>query len=162
VLYFNVSSAVLQGEQSKGLAQLVATMTTTPRVQAIISGYHSASGELAANQELAKQRAFTVRDALLAAGVPAARVVLSKPLQAEANLQGEDPAARRVEVTSSSSKRLAPWPPQWPWRGLHWGHEAMTLNHPWRRCGWSRRRLLVWAHRLRLRPHPPVPRRPHL
>jgi photosynthetic reaction center cytochrome c subunit len=99
VLYFNVGSAVLHGEQSKGLAQLVATMTSTPRAQAIISGYHSASGELAANHELAKQRAFTVRDAMLAAGVPEARVVLSKPQQTEANLHGEDPAARRVEVT---------------------------------------------------------------
>ena len=99
VMYFNVGSVVLQGEQSKGLAQLVATMPSTPRAQAIISGYHSASGELAANLELAKQRAFTVRDAMLAAGVPEARVVLSKPQQTEANLHGEDPAARRVEVT---------------------------------------------------------------
>ena len=39
----------------------------SPAAKAQISGYHSASGRLAANQELAKQRAFTVRDALLAA-----------------------------------------------------------------------------------------------
>jgi outer membrane protein OmpA-like peptidoglycan-associated protein len=64
-----------------------------------VSGYHSASGELAANQELAKQRAMSVRDALVAAGVQADRVVLEKPLSAEANLAGEDPAARRVSVT---------------------------------------------------------------
>jgi photosynthetic reaction center cytochrome c subunit len=99
VLYFGVGSAVLQGEQAKGLAQLVVTMTGNAKATATISGYHSASGELTANQELAKQRAFTVRDSLLAAGVPEARVVLAKPLQAEANLAGEDPAARRVEVT---------------------------------------------------------------
>jgi photosynthetic reaction center cytochrome c subunit len=54
---------------------------------------------LASNQELAKQRAFTVRDSLLAAGIASDRVVLEKPLSAEANLAGEDPAARRVEVT---------------------------------------------------------------
>jgi photosynthetic reaction center cytochrome c subunit len=98
VMYFNVGSAVLEGEQAKGLAQLIAGMATTPDVKATISGYHSASGELAANQELAKQRAFTVRDSLLAAGIAAERVVLEKPLSAEANLAGEDPAARRVEV----------------------------------------------------------------
>lgn len=50
-------------------------------------------------QELAKQRAFSVRDALLAAGIAESRVKLQKPVQAEANLAGEDPAARRVEVT---------------------------------------------------------------
>ncbi len=99
VMYFDVGSATLHGEQAKGLAQLVATMTATPTATATISGYHSASGELAANQELAKQRAFTVRDALLAAGIAEQRVVLDKPLQAEANIAGEDPVARRVEVT---------------------------------------------------------------
>ena len=39
-----------------------------------------------------------MRDALLAAGIQETRVVLSKPVQAEANLAGEDPAARRVEA----------------------------------------------------------------
>ena len=40
-----------------------------------------------------------MRDSIVAAGIAPARVVLDKPLQAEANLSGEDPAARRVEVT---------------------------------------------------------------
>ena len=99
VMYFNTGSAVLEGEQAKGMAQLIASMAATPGIKATISGYHSASGELAVNQELAKQRAFTVRDSLLAAGIAAERVVLEKPLSAEANLVGEDPAARRVEVS---------------------------------------------------------------
>jgi photosynthetic reaction center cytochrome c subunit len=47
---------------------------------------------------LAKKRAFAVRDALNAAGVSGDRVVLEKPQSAEANLSGEDPKARRVEV----------------------------------------------------------------
>jgi photosynthetic reaction center cytochrome c subunit len=98
VLYFDTGSATLQGEQAKGLAQLIATLSAAPAGKAVISGYHSATGELAANQELAKQRAFTVRDSLLAAGIAESRVVLEKPAQAEANLAGEDPAARRVEV----------------------------------------------------------------
>jgi outer membrane protein OmpA-like peptidoglycan-associated protein len=89
---------VLEGEQARGMSLLIATMVSMPASKATISGYHSASGELSANQELAKQRAFTVRDSLLAAGVVPDRVVLEKPLSAEANLAGEDPAARRVEV----------------------------------------------------------------
>jgi len=99
VMYFNVSSATLEGEQAKGMAQLIASMSANPATTATISGYHSAAGELAANQELAKQRAFSVRDSLLAAGIATERVILDKPVQTEANLAGEDPAARRVEVT---------------------------------------------------------------
>ena len=99
VLYFGVGSSTLEGDQAKGLAQLIATMSAEAKSVVAISGYHSASGELAANQELAKQRAFSVRDALLAAGIKEARVKLAKPQSAEANLAGEDPAARRVEVT---------------------------------------------------------------
>jgi photosynthetic reaction center cytochrome c subunit len=99
VLYFDVGSPVLKGEQEVGLAQLIASMKSKPTVQATISGYHSAAGTVAQNQELAKQRAFTVRDSLLAAGIAESRVVLAKPQQTEANVAGEDPTARRVEVT---------------------------------------------------------------
>jgi photosynthetic reaction center cytochrome c subunit len=99
VLYFAVGSAVLEGEQAKGMAQLVSTMAARTRTSVTISGYHSASGDTAQNQELAKQRAFTVRDSLLAAGIAESRVVLAKPLEVQANVAGEDAAARRVEVT---------------------------------------------------------------
>jgi photosynthetic reaction center cytochrome c subunit len=98
VLYFGVGSAALAGEQAKGLEQLLTAMAAKPDSVVLVSGYHSAAGELAANQELAKQRAFAVRDALLAAGIAAPRVKLDKPQQTEANLAGEDPSARRVEV----------------------------------------------------------------
>jgi photosynthetic reaction center cytochrome c subunit len=99
VLYFGVGSSTLEGDQAKGLTQLIATLVAKTSAKATISGYHSASGQLAANQELAKDRAVKVRDSIVAAGIAPARVQLSKPLQAEANLSGEDPAARRVEVT---------------------------------------------------------------
>jgi photosynthetic reaction center cytochrome c subunit len=99
VLYFAVDSAVLEGEQARGMARLVTTMAERTRTSVTISGYHSATGNAAHNHELAKQRAFTVRDALLAAGIAESRVVLAKPIQEQANIAGEDPAARRVEVT---------------------------------------------------------------
>ena len=99
VLYFGVASPALGDVQAKGLAQLVDSLGKQTKAVAMVSGYHSASGELQANQELARQRAVAVRDALVAAGIPEARVKLQKPVQAEANLSGEDPAARRVEVT---------------------------------------------------------------
>ena len=74
-------------------------MDKAPALKATISGYHSAAGTLAQNQELAKQRAFTVRDSLMAAGIAEARVTLAKPQQTSANVAGEDPTSRRVEVT---------------------------------------------------------------
>jgi photosynthetic reaction center cytochrome c subunit len=97
-LYFGVGSHELAGAQAKGLEQLIASLAAQPKAVVMVSGFHSAAGELAANQELAKKRAFAVRDALVAAGIPAARVKLDKPQQTEANLAGEDPAARRVDV----------------------------------------------------------------
>jgi photosynthetic reaction center cytochrome c subunit len=99
VLYFGVGSSTLEGEQTKGLVLLIATLSSRPAAKALISGYHSATGALAVNQQLANDRAVTVRDSIVAAGIAPARVMLDKPLQAEANLSGEDPAARRVEVS---------------------------------------------------------------
>jgi photosynthetic reaction center cytochrome c subunit len=98
VLFFGVGSHDLLADQTKGLESLLTALGGNPRSVVLVSGYHSAAGEKATNQELAKKRAQAVRDALLAAGVAPARVRLDKPQQTEANVAGEDPAARRVEV----------------------------------------------------------------
>ncbi|MBC7994320.1 MAG: photosynthetic reaction center cytochrome c subunit, partial [Rhizobacter sp.] len=98
VLYFAVGSAALTDETSQGINQLADTLKANAGAKLTISGFHSAAGDLAQNQELAKQRAFAVRDALKTAGIAEARVVLEKPASAEANLAGEDPKARRVDV----------------------------------------------------------------
>jgi photosynthetic reaction center cytochrome c subunit len=99
VVYFPVNSPLLKGDEVKKIDKLLAALNAQPDSTATISGYHSATGKLAANQELAKQRAFKIRDALVAAGVAAGRIKLDKPQKAEANIKGEDPFARRVEVT---------------------------------------------------------------
>jgi photosynthetic reaction center cytochrome c subunit len=98
VLFFAVGSSSLTSDAGKGLSLLIVALRADPAAKVTISGYHSAAGDLAQNQELAKQRAFAVRDALKAEGIPDDRVVLEKPQSAEANLAGEDPKARRVEV----------------------------------------------------------------
>ncbi len=97
-VFFAVGSSALSDDGAKSLAALAESLKANASAKAVISGYHSASGSLTQNQELAKQRAFAVRDALKAAGIGADRVVLEKPQSAEANLSGEDPKARRVEV----------------------------------------------------------------
>jgi photosynthetic reaction center cytochrome c subunit len=99
VLYFGVNSPKVETGKEKGWAELLAALKDKPDMKVAISGYHSASGTLAANQELAKKRAFAVRDMLAAAGVAGDRVVLEKPQQVQANSAGEDAESRRVEVT---------------------------------------------------------------
>ena len=97
-LYFGVGSAVIASDAMAGMETLLASLKANKAAKVAISGYHSAAGDLASNQELAKQRAMAVRDALKAGGIEEARVALQKPVSAEANLVGEDPKARRVEV----------------------------------------------------------------
>jgi photosynthetic reaction center cytochrome c subunit len=97
-VFFAVGSSTVESEGGKVLADLAATLKARPDTTVSISGFHSAAGDLAKNQELAKNRAIAVRDALVAAGIAQDRLVLDKPLQTEANISGEDPRSRRVDV----------------------------------------------------------------
>lgn len=63
---------------------------------AVVSGFHDSTGDAAVNEELAKQRALAVRDALVAQGVAVEKIELRKP-QVSAG-SGPDAEARRVEV----------------------------------------------------------------
>ena len=58
--------------------------------------FGSTTGDAAANAELAKQRAFAVRDALKALGVAEEKIELKKPEQLTGS--GDLSQARRVEV----------------------------------------------------------------
>jgi photosynthetic reaction center cytochrome c subunit len=97
-VFFGVGSAALTPEGQKVVADLAAALNANPTAKVAISGFHSAAGNLAQNQELAKNRAFSVRDALKAAGIAEDRLMLDKPMQTEANVSGEDPRSRRVDV----------------------------------------------------------------
>jgi photosynthetic reaction center M subunit len=103
-VYFAVGSAAIEPAQSKQLADVAATLAAHPQASATISGYHSATGDPAANDELSRRRAFAVRDALTGAGVAEGRLELRKPAETEANVAGEDRSARRVEVTLQGVK----------------------------------------------------------
>ncbi|MCT9810187.1 OmpA family protein [Acidovorax sp. Be4] len=61
-----------------------------------ISGFHDATGDAAANIELAKQRALAVQATLFALGVDKDMVELKKPESSQAS--GSNAEARRVEV----------------------------------------------------------------
>jgi outer membrane protein OmpA-like peptidoglycan-associated protein len=93
--YFASGAAALADGAPAALADVVKAVGEGKT--AVISGYHDASGDPAKNADLAKQRAFAVRDALKALGVAEDKVELSKP--AESTGSGAASEARRVEVT---------------------------------------------------------------
>jgi photosynthetic reaction center cytochrome c subunit len=98
-IFFAVGSAELPADAAATLAPMLKALQADAASKVSLSGFHSASGDAAQNEELSKQRAFAVRDALKAAGIAEDRIVLDKPQQTEANIAGEDPKARRVELT---------------------------------------------------------------
>lgn len=93
--YFAVGKADLATGAKQALADVIKGVLQGKK--AVVSGFHDATGNLAVNQELAKQRAFAVRDALLSLGITEEGIELKKPEQTLAD--GSDAEARRVEVT---------------------------------------------------------------
>ena len=67
-----------------------------------LSGFVDSSGSAAKNAELAKQRAFAVRDALTKGGIAAGRIELRKPAQIDAGSGADAAQARRVDIVSAS------------------------------------------------------------
>jgi len=65
-----------------------------------VTGYTDQTGDPAKNQQIAKERANAVRDALVAAGVPEGRVALKPPTDVMTGA-GSDADARRVEITKA-------------------------------------------------------------
>ncbi len=98
-VYFATGSADLAADEKAKLDPLVAKAKADAGGKVSVSGYHDAAGDDAANAALAKQRAENVRDALKAAGIGEDRIVLDKPMVAQGNVAGDNPEARRVEVS---------------------------------------------------------------
>jgi len=93
--YFASGKADLATGGNEALTDIVHAVHAGKKI--LISGFHDATGDAAANAELAKQRALKVRDALAALGVAQDQVELKKPEQTLAT--GSDAEARRVEVS---------------------------------------------------------------
>jgi outer membrane protein OmpA-like peptidoglycan-associated protein len=93
--YFASGKTELAKDGAQALSDILAAAKTGKKIG--ISGYVDPSGDAAKNAELAKQRAFAVRDLLTSSGVPADQVVLVRPNDIKA---GATSAAegRRVEV----------------------------------------------------------------
>jgi outer membrane protein OmpA-like peptidoglycan-associated protein len=92
--YFATAKADLAAGAEAALADVVKGVAEGKK--AVVSGFHDATGDAALNAELAKQRAFAVRDALKALGVADDKIELKKPEETTAT--GSNAEARRVEV----------------------------------------------------------------
>ena len=93
--YFASGKADLASGANEALADVIKGAQAGKKL--VISGYHDATGSAVKNAEVAKLRAFAVRDALKAAGVTEDKIELKKPEELKAS--GSNAEARRVEVT---------------------------------------------------------------
>ncbi|MBN2691062.1 MAG: OmpA family protein [Burkholderiaceae bacterium] len=93
--YFASGKADLAAGADAALKQVAEAVAQGHSV--VVSGYHDTTGSAALNAELAKKRAFAVRDALEAQGIAADRITLEKPAETSGGTSAAE--ARRVEVT---------------------------------------------------------------
>ncbi len=101
-VYFAVGKSALDAAAQKALGKAIEMLKAKPGAKIALSGYVDSSGSAAKNAELAKQRAFAVRDALTKAGVKAERIELRKPTQVDGGSGAAAERARRVDIVSAS------------------------------------------------------------
>ena len=94
-LYFDSGKAELPADAPAKVAAIADKAKASGQMFKV-SGYHDATGNLEQNQDLAKKRAFAVRDQLKTAGVAEDRIELAKPEVAQGG--GPENEARRVEI----------------------------------------------------------------
>ena len=94
---FDTGVSALPADAATTLAPAIEAATRSAGIRLAVSGFHDKTGDPDKNAELAKERAIAVREALVAAGVSADRVELSKPQVTEGGT--DDTLARRVDVT---------------------------------------------------------------
>jgi len=100
-VYFDTGSATVTADGAKAITAAVDEIKKDAGAKIAITGYTDKTGDQKANQELAKNRAKAVRDALTAAGVPVANIEMRPPMFVEvgANAAAGDAEARRVEIS---------------------------------------------------------------
>jgi len=95
-VYFALGAAVLDEADKGVVAKTQEALAANPNAIVLLSGFHDTSGDPSQNAQLAKHRAQSVRDALVAGGVAAERIKFRKP---ESTLgTGSPEEGRRVEI----------------------------------------------------------------
>ncbi len=95
-VYFALGAAVLDEADKGVVAKTLEALAANPNAIVLLSGFHDTSGDPAQNAQLAKHRAQSVRDALVAGGVAAERIKFRKPESTLGTGRAEE--GRRVEI----------------------------------------------------------------
>jgi len=96
-VFFGSGSADAPADVAKTLEPIVAFAKANAGAKLAISGFHDPSGNQAVNEEIAKNRAVAVREALKGAGIGEDRIEMKKPEVTTGS--GDAAEARRVEVS---------------------------------------------------------------
>lgn len=96
VVHFASASAVLPTDTNAEIAGLVDMLKANESRRVVIAGFHDPTGNAAFNDQLARKRAFAVRNALLNQGISSERIIMRKPEQTTGT--GTLAEARRVEL----------------------------------------------------------------
>jgi K(+)-stimulated pyrophosphate-energized sodium pump len=100
IIYFAKDKFDMPIGADQKLVDVVGYLKANANGKAVLSGFHDPSGNLAHNEELALNRARSVRASLEAAGIVKERVVMQKPAVTAGG--GAPEEARRVEVSVRS------------------------------------------------------------
>ncbi|MCB9528255.1 MAG: OmpA family protein [Myxococcales bacterium] len=115
LIFFETGEHRLRAEALPLVDEIARTLTTRPDVRRVrISGYADARGAEALNLRLSRQRAATVREALIARGVDKARLAVvargeSAPRASNETAEGQQ-QNRRVEFTITAADASASCP----------------------------------------------------
>jgi K(+)-stimulated pyrophosphate-energized sodium pump len=96
-VHFESGSDAVSAAGKRILDGYAQALKANPEAKVELSGFADPSGDTARNLELAKHRAETVRNDLVAAGVAGERIALVKPTDVIVG-QGTDADARRVDI----------------------------------------------------------------
>lgn len=97
-VYFELDKFDIGAEGSKTIAAVVDQVSKVGKYA--VTGYTDKTGDPARNEELAKNRAKAVKDAMVAAGVPEANITMQPPEYLTGSY--EDRAARRVDINQAN------------------------------------------------------------
>jgi cytochrome c oxidase subunit II len=98
-IYFASGKSALPPESKSVIDAVLAYVKGNADAKLDISGYVDATGNADQNKELAKQRAFAVRDALKAVGIAEDKIIMKKPEVLTGAADNKE--ARRVEITAA-------------------------------------------------------------
>ena len=96
-IHFDTAKTNQPADSAVTLAPIVEWLKANPSAKAIISGFYDPRGSIARNEQLAKGRAKSTSEALVAAGIDESRIEMRKP--ADVNGGADLDEARRVEVS---------------------------------------------------------------